>query len=350
MNILCPNCQKPISVDERYSGQLMKCPLCAGTFTVPLLPDSPVTPRPASPSPATVSSASAGTMPGTPREEAYDLAAEPASAPAPSAFTASTTPPPFSSTASGPRPDAAPLPPPPPLPPGGYVHVRTLRLNPEIVSWIAPAAFVLVFILTFFPWLGAYPNRLPLLTQNGWQAAFGSYSGDWTPTPTPGASEKAAFSPGACGLLILDLIFLLLPTLILTIGVALFHFKLIHVQMPPAVQQMWPWRHWIVAGAAFVTFLFLAMQMMVGFRLEAALTRPIERRYDALRANANLDEAALRRHDIQEAQEIAQLGLRRTWSLRLVFSLELIAVIAALLDGWLERRGNRPHPQIQIMW
>jgi len=32
MNLLCPNCQKMLTVPEQYAGQLMKCPLCAGTF------------------------------------------------------------------------------------------------------------------------------------------------------------------------------------------------------------------------------------------------------------------------------------------------------------------------------
>ena len=38
MNLLCPNCQKPLTVPEQYAGQPMRCPLCAGTFTVPALP------------------------------------------------------------------------------------------------------------------------------------------------------------------------------------------------------------------------------------------------------------------------------------------------------------------------
>ena len=40
MNLLCPNCQKMLTVPEQYAGQLMKCPLCNGTFTVPALPSS----------------------------------------------------------------------------------------------------------------------------------------------------------------------------------------------------------------------------------------------------------------------------------------------------------------------
>src|SRR6516164_4687182 len=52
MNLLCPNCQKLLTVPEQYAGQLMKCPLCAGTFTVPGLPAAPAAaPPPAAPSP-----------------------------------------------------------------------------------------------------------------------------------------------------------------------------------------------------------------------------------------------------------------------------------------------------------
>ena len=38
MNLLCPNCQKMLTVPEQYAGQLMKCPLCSTNFTVPALP------------------------------------------------------------------------------------------------------------------------------------------------------------------------------------------------------------------------------------------------------------------------------------------------------------------------
>src|SRR5262249_49448655 len=38
MNLLCPNCGKMLTVPEQYAGQMMKCPLCMGTFTVPALP------------------------------------------------------------------------------------------------------------------------------------------------------------------------------------------------------------------------------------------------------------------------------------------------------------------------
>src|SRR5579871_1102703 len=38
MNLLCPNCQQMLTVPDEFAGQLMKCSLCNGTFTVPGLP------------------------------------------------------------------------------------------------------------------------------------------------------------------------------------------------------------------------------------------------------------------------------------------------------------------------
>ncbi len=48
INLLCPNCQKPLSAPVQYAGQLIRCPLCAGTFTVPPLPKMSAPPPPVS--------------------------------------------------------------------------------------------------------------------------------------------------------------------------------------------------------------------------------------------------------------------------------------------------------------
>lgn len=335
MNILCPNCQKPISVDERYAGQLVKCPLCNGTFTVPLLPDSPPAPRPAAAAP--------DTQHIPPHQEGYGLAPEPPPPPPVSTQTI-VSPPPATDT---PRRTAPP--PPPSPPPAGYAHVRTLRLSPEVMPWIAPAALLLAFVVSFFPWLGAYPNGVALLTQSGWQAAFGGYSGDWQPPLPPGATDKK-FAPGASALLIVGLLIFFLPAVVLAVAVALLQFNIIHFERPPIVQQAWPVRQWIVAGVTFVALLFLILQILAGFRLISALERPIETRYEALRNAAGTNEAELRNLEVRESQEIAALGLRYTGWLWLFLVLEIVAVIAAVVDAWLERRGNRPPPQFQFMW
>ena len=43
---------------------------------------------------------------------------------------------------------------------------------------MAPVALFLVFILTFFPWVGVYPGGVADAWQNAWQATVGGYSID----------------------------------------------------------------------------------------------------------------------------------------------------------------------------
>src|SRR6516225_9539516 len=46
MNLLCPGCQKMITVPEQYAGQTMKCPLCSHLFPAPVLPPANPPPMP----------------------------------------------------------------------------------------------------------------------------------------------------------------------------------------------------------------------------------------------------------------------------------------------------------------
>src|SRR6516164_1038425 len=100
MNLLCPNCQKMLTVPEEFAGQLMKCPLCAGTFTVPGLPGAAPPPPPPEPDLYSI------------RHEAPPPAPPPLP-PVPD-FELS---PPLPPTATTTKPAAALAPPPPPPPP-----------------------------------------------------------------------------------------------------------------------------------------------------------------------------------------------------------------------------------------
>src|SRR5258707_13195907 len=51
MKLICPSCQKELTVPDQYAGQVMKCPLCAGNFTAPTLPQAGAAPQPAPPAP-----------------------------------------------------------------------------------------------------------------------------------------------------------------------------------------------------------------------------------------------------------------------------------------------------------
>src|SRR5947209_7552603 len=119
MNLLCPNCQKPLTVPEQYAGQPMRCPLCQGTFTVPA--------PPAPPPPLDF-----GLPPG------------------PSSVTGAPPPPsgpPPTYTEDHPSFPAAPT-------PEGYQRKYTVWFSPRVLQYVAPVALFLVFVLTFFAWTG----------------------------------------------------------------------------------------------------------------------------------------------------------------------------------------------------
>src|SRR5262245_26948033 len=162
MNLLCPNCQRMLSVPEQYAGQLMKCPLCNGTFTVPALPQ-PLAGAAVGP-PETVAAVAPGPPPGGQATETLASSAPAAGPPAPPPDSYGVAPPaplPVPPPASeritakpaAEKPAAAPRPaPPPPPPPGDYARTFTMWMSPRVVPWIIPGALALVVLLLFAPW------------------------------------------------------------------------------------------------------------------------------------------------------------------------------------------------------
>ncbi len=362
MNILCPNCQRPVSVDEQHAGQLLKCPLCGGTFTVPTLP-------PAAPPSFGTAPAFPGMTSGTvaePTAETYGLVAEPKPAPAPTGADRAAA-----STAS-PRLDKAPASspwdlqtplgaspsrpePPPPPPPGGYVHVRSRRLNPKVVAWTAPAAMVLVFLLTFFPWVGMYPGGEQVAKQNGWQAAFGGHTVDrvyeglasWERLREGEGEQRVAKVP-ASGVLIV-FVLVLIVAVVATVGACVVESDPRRFQLPPALSLLWPRRHFLVSGLALLLFLLLVLELLKGFPIENKTAAVVDRVFAAQRAEIKSDDGQ-RRKALQEGETLSAYNLQRTTWLRLTVLLLLVAVVASLLDYWLQRRGNRPLPRVDWMW
>src|SRR5262249_48551463 len=152
--------------------------------------------------------------------------------------------------------------------------------SPRVLEWVAPAALVLVFVLLFFSWVGIYPGGVPALTQTAWQAAFGSYSADPDVehlTPIKEEPDK----PGASVLMIFYVL-LFLPVLVLTVGCLALNF--VKVKLPPAVEQLLPWRRGIVAAANLFLFIFLGLQLALGFSLESRTRELIDKRVAEMKA------------------------------------------------------------------
>jgi hypothetical protein len=231
MELLCPNCQKKLTVPEQYAGQLMRCPLCQGTFTVPALPSAVAA--------AEAEPFGSFSPPSPPKQDTYGVAVEPAhlsSAPLPpmsgenpSAAGVATSPPQPSAV-------SARTPPPPP-PSGSYSHIRTLEINPNVVPWLAPIGLLLVFLLSFFTWksdTGA----------TAWSLAFGM--------------KKDGVAVEHIHGLMIFFNLLTIFALILAIVSQLYTVKVI--PPVPALKPLDPWRSLIVGALIALAWLFLTLQ------------------------------------------------------------------------------------------
>jgi hypothetical protein len=309
-----------LTVPEEFAGQLMKCPLCSGTFTVPALPGAaspPSTPQP-----------------GSAEEDIFSIQQEPA----PSA-------PPVSHWEAPPSPAPTPAAPPPaPLPPQDYQHSAAVHLSPKVLPWIAPACLLLVFVLQFFDWVGLFPGGMPAATQNAWQAAF---NGMWKDGDLPrGPYKKEEDKPGVSALTLFYLLlffFLVLPVTIASVVIGLIPLKL-----PPAVEKLLPWRWGIVAAANLVLFLFLGLQVLLGFSLDSHYKEWVDKRS---KSDSTETPTTQQKKMTEVSRGLALEVLRHTFWLRLVVLLHLVAIICAALMFWLHQRGtHRPLPKLELRW
>lgn len=340
MNLLCPNCQKMLTVPDHFAGQLMKCPLCDTTFTAPVLPAgtaatpvaaSPVTapslPPPLSPPPSPELERSseplwppppdplglsvpADSLPKPVPEVAppqapdvYALAPAPESpappkAPAPSTFTPTPPPPP---------PVERPVdltPPPPSAPTEGYQHSHTLWVSPRVVPWMAPVGLGLVFLLWFFPWL---PPRTIDVSVEGKEAIV-----ELIKTIKAGSLSCWNLAFGSQS----DLMFTfywLLTFLALAAAIANFLFSRKVVPVPAVVQGLGIMRPLIVGMIALLAFLFIVERWVEGVFRTGMIPGTI-------------------------------------W-MNLAMLAQLVAITGAFLEFWLQRRGpGKPWPRVEIQW
>jgi hypothetical protein len=312
MNLLCPNCQKLLQVPDQFAGQLMKCPLCTGTFTVPVLPSAPPPPPP--------------------------VPASPGPPPAPSApeerFTEA------------------------PPPPAGYGHVRTLTLNRTLVSLVAPLALLVIFILLFFPWVQLSPGGDTVAGQSGWQVAVGSMDVDndtfreWVKAFRENRPEAAfnteSLSPDwhwSTGLPIL--LFLLVYFVAAAVAVLSLAMTFTAVNLPAGLADFVPFRSLLLAGLGVLAWTALLLQGLVGFELESKAKEVALSLVPQLPQDATDSEKRVA--NFRYTQNLAMFGVHTTCWFRGTLWLLVLAIAGALLDFWLTQRGGRPLPRLQLL-
>jgi hypothetical protein len=375
MNLICPHCQKMLTVPDENAGQLTKCSHCEQTFLVPSLPqpvaggvledlplDIPLAPLPPEAA-ATTPPSAAKEQPPMPEDDGgvYRVAAEPPW-PAPGQserreerVSASVRPPtapaPRPPRVAAPPPKPAPAPPPPkappPPPPSGFEHIYVITLSPRVVQWIAPICLALVFLLLFFPWVGAYPAGHGVYTQSGFQAWWGTFS-------TDPVGEKVLKKDAAIREAISMNFFRVSLWLILILGgIALAAAPLVMsrftIRLPAALEQLWPWRQALLGGITLLALVILLSLAWGGLGLERALEAPVHQQIDAQQTSGMTGEET-QMMEIRRGAQLGELNLRRTVWLRWAVFFNLLALAGVGVEFWLERRGARLPPRAELNW
>jgi hypothetical protein len=350
MELLCPSCQRKLTIPDHFAGQMAKCPMCNNTFTAPELPAAPAAGFVPAPPPP----------PHGPAGVAPALVIGPAPGPVDGPGTAAPPPPVHDLPAWEVAPTGAstPLPAVPPaeaptLPPSDYTHRWSVQVNPHVLPWVAVAAVLAVFLLSFFPWVGRYPGGVPFATQSAWQAAFGFESADEEAKKLekelpaalrPAGDGASEVTPGASWMMIVYVL-LSIPTLLLTVAAAVW--PLLPSQLPGVLQRLRPWRWAMVAGVVLLALVLLVLQQISGFSLETRSAAEADRA-EKRAAGPGDAPAEARRLALDRGLRLSQL--RRTAAPAWATGLNALAAVCALLVSWAERRGARPLPRVDVLW
>lgn len=311
MRLLCPHCQQTVAIPDSSAEQPTPCPLCGHVFTPPALLDLPPQPPQPPPPPSTRS-------------------------PVPS---------------NGPTERERPRRPEPerPAPSGGYAHTATGTLRPEVVRWFAPVGLGLALVLTFFPWVGAYPGGSGVYTQSAWQAARGSFSTDPTGDAALDHREDGLDKQAGFGGWMVLFFLALLPAVVLAVG----EFVLPFVRSPlhPTVRHVRDNRLPLLVLLTVLAIVFLLPQVWLGFSLEKAADAAV-RAAQPVPAEGGPPLTAMQRQEaeVKRGSQLAYYALRRTSWLDLALLALVVAAAGAGLELWLTRRGDRLEPRAEVMW
>jgi hypothetical protein len=343
MEILCPNCQRKLTIAEQHAGMPVRCPLCANTFIAPALPPSPpaaggtygLQPPPPPPPPP------ADSRPPLSKEPAGNVPAEPGMPPSPA---------------------PAPI-------PTDYTGRFSVWISPRITQYIPGTLLLLVFFLTFFPWVAIRPGGVWLESQSAWQAVIGSVSladkdaeqlswfkgkqrKETLPQPMAGQAEGPGWD---------FLVFLYLPLLMLNLLVTAFAATTEYSDqyLPLALKPYVRWRWAAATLLTVVSFALLLLQSTVGFSLERragdAVSKVTQSKADEW--NKMQKEGELKG---MEAREIPveveifrgtyQKAFVRTFWYRCAFWFHFWALIFVCLTMLGDLRGAKPCPRVDVLW
>jgi hypothetical protein len=331
MRLICPNCQQAVTIPDSDAGKTVTCPNCAHAFPAPQLYSTPAyepsVPLPPPPAPSYT--------PALP----LAVKTEPATAPTTSANGSAAPPPPPTTTPAADTPAH-------PVTPEGYAHLRSVALSRKVCEWLVPACLTLIFLLTFFKWVGLYPAGYAAYTQNAWQALFGSMSVD----PVSEKSlhlEKDFDERLRASMWLLPYLILVTFAFALTWGDRVV--KILNLKMPGVVAGIWKMRPALLSACAGLTIFFIIAQTVAGFGLEKAVTSKIEANFKEERDAAKTPEE-IQKVEMDMARVKGSYHVRDTIWLTFTIILHFVALAAIIGETMLIHRGQKPPPRVGVMW
>jgi len=331
MRLLCPFCQKAITVPDTEAGKAVHCPECGEQFAAPQLytpgpaplselPPLPPEKRDGSPVPAPVSETYVSGRPPTNLGD-LDLADVPA----------------------------------PDRELSGYSHIASLPLEPQVLRWIPAGALFLAFILTVFPWNGSFPAGYSAFTQNAWGAALGVMSHD--PVAYEELRVRDSKTEDKVGdvldrrlhmnLWLFPYLLLIFPTLLLAIAGPVVDMG--KVKLPQDLEPYWQYRPVALGILATLLLLLLLAQWASGFGLQRAVNEWAEAEYAESKAAATTPEK-IQKWEMDVAMFKGKYHVKTTPWLRLAVLMHLLAAAAVLAEAGLMIRGTKPPPRVAAMW
>jgi hypothetical protein len=317
MRLICPHCRLSVTVADTAAGRITQCPSCDQPITVPALTGAAID---AAPEP--LASSRPATNPAAAASRERERPDEPVRSQRPSAS------PPDTAKIAG----------------LGAPWLR-LTLRRDVAHWLAPAALVVVFVLTFFTWVAIAPNGNRIYTQNAWQAAGGGFStdlgGEAVMVAETDLRANSHWNPWLMFFLIL-----LIPTVPLAIADRVLARN--PAMIPEVIRPAWPYRQLIIAGLCAVLLLFLIAPLTFGFGLESAVAEAAEKAVVLPPSTAEPTTKEKAERDVKRDLFIARFGLHRTGWLYLALAAQAIALAGAGLSRWLDRHPDAPDPRVEV--
>jgi hypothetical protein len=198
----------------------------------------------------------------------------------------------------------------------------------------------------FFPWTGMYPGGYGVYTQNAFQMMFGWHSSDAVGEKVLKMEQEIHNATPANWAMVF---YVLLIVLALALAVAPLAMTRASLRLPPVLHQIWPWRSALIGLAVLLALLLLIFQLWRGFGLDRAVYSLVDRDFEKESAEAKTQEEK-EIVEIKRGRKLGEFNLHHTLWFRLAALCQLAALGGVGLERWLERRGDRPLPRIEVHW